>query len=106
MASPLFQTRSGCAARTCAAIEPQSDTVGGYLRSSTTLKPAFFASSTAPPSLELGAPYEMKFVDPPVFVTNAIRCGGRRCVLSAVNTVRGTVRFGLPPVDHVGNWQR
>ena len=47
----------------------------------------------------------MKFVEPPVFVTNAIRFGALRSVLTAVNTVRGTVRFGFAPVDQVGNWQ-
>ena len=68
------------------------------------MKPAFLGllDGTAT-ARSFGAPYEMKLVEPPVLVTNAIRCGGRRWVLSAMITVRGTVRFGLPPVDQVGN---
>ena len=55
-------------------------------------------------SFEPGGPYEMKFVDPPVLVTKATRLGGR-WVLSMRKTVCGTGGFGLPPADHVGNWQ-
>ena len=47
----------------------------------------------------------MKFVDPPVFVTKATLLGGRFWLFSILKTVCGTERFGLPPADHVGNWQ-
>src|SRR5262245_6843397 len=102
---PSFQTKSGLASRTCAAIEPQSETVGGYWMSATTLKPAFFAAATAPPSSEFGGPYETKFVEPAVLVTNAIRFGGLFSLFSMSKIICGTDRFGFGPVDQVGNWQ-